>query len=317
MDRKGKYIEFCERHYMPLMLQPFWLDAVCGADNWQVCVSISENGEIVGSLVYHISKYRGFSIIKMPPLTDYSGLWINYPPNLKKNSSQYTFEKNVCNDLITQLPKVAFFYQQWHPEVRNWLPFFWKGFRQTSLYTYLLDLQDDRVLWDQLSQTIRKNIQKLERSFTVEITDDIDQLYELAELTFANKKTAPPYSKETLRRLDDALKKRNLRKIYLARDESGKYHAGVYVVRDDRCAYSIISVADPALRHSRAGYLVQWQSILDCLGKVKTYDLCGSILEPVEESLRSFGGLLTPHFKITKAQNKLFYILGVLLNKDV
>jgi len=45
--------------------------------------------------------------------------------------------------------------------------------------------------------------------------------------------------------------------------------------------------------------------------------LCGSILEPVEESLRAFGGELVPHFKITKAQNKLFQLAGILLNKDV
>lgn len=317
MNRKAKYSEFCEKQYVPLMMRPFWLDAVCGAEGWDVCIATDQGDEVTASLVYHVVRYRGFPIIKMPPLTDYSGLWLNYPENLEKNTSRYTFEKEVCNELLNQLPKVAFFYQQWHPAITNWLPFFWNGFRQTTHYTYRLSLKDESILLENTNKTIRKNLRKLKELITIEIVDEVDQLYHLAMLSFARQHLAPPYSLMLLRELDKSLKNRNLRRIYLARDQAGQYHAGVYLIWDEQCAYSLISAADPVLRQSRAAYLIQWQTFLDSIGKVKTFDLCGSILEPVEESLRAFGGELVSHFKITKTQNKLFQVAGILLNKEV
>lgn len=317
MNQKAKYKEFCDKHYVPLMLRPFWQDAVCGEAGWDVCVARDQGGEVTGFLVYHFARYRGFPIIKMPPFTDYSGLWLHYPANQEKNSSRYTFEKEVCKTLIAQLPKTAFFYQQWHPFITNWLPFYWQGFRQTTLYTYRLDLQDETKLRENLSQTIRKNLRKLEQTITIEITDDLKELYYLLELSFARKKEVIPYTLASLQKLDNELNNRNLRRIYLAKDSSDHYIAGVYLVWDERCAYSLLSGTDPQQRQSRASYLLQWQSMLDSIGKVNTYDLCGSILEPVEESLRSFGGVLTPHFKITKAQNKIFYLASIILSKDV
>ncbi|MDX1942362.1 MAG: GNAT family N-acetyltransferase [Saprospiraceae bacterium] len=299
------------------MLRPFWQDAVCGEKAWDVCVATDQGGEVTGFLVYHFTHYHGLPIIKMPPLTDYSGLWLHYPENQEKNSSRYTFEKEVCKTLIAQLPKTAFFYQQWHPSITNWLPFYWQGFRQTSLYTYQLDLQDKTNLQKNLSQTIRKNLRKLEQVVAIEVTHDVEQLYHLLELSFARRQATFPYSLASLQKIDNALNNRNLRRIYLAKDSSNHYIAGLYLVWDERCAYSLFTGSDPNQRQNRASYLLQWQSILDSMGNVNTYDFCGSILEPVEESLRSFGGVLTPHFKINRTKNKLFYLAGVLLNKEV
>lgn len=317
MNNKAKYSEFCERYYVPLMLRPFWLDAVCNENGWNVVLATNQGGEVMGSLVYHLASYRGFPIIKMPPLTDYSGLWLHYRDNLEKKSSRYSFEKEVCNNLISQLPKTAFFYQQWHPAVTNWLPFFWQDFRQTTLYTYRLDLKSESLLWENFNKTIRKNLRNLQSLLTVETVEEVDTLYALVQLTFARKGLEPPYSLDTLRKLDAALQKKSLRRIYLARNQSGQYCAGIYLVWDEQCAYSLISAADPQFRQLRATSLLQWQTLLDSIGKVSTFDLCGSILEPIEESLRAFGGELTPHYKITKPRNKFFYLLGILLNKDV
>lgn len=314
---KAKYTQFCTTHYVPLTLRPFWLDAVCGTNGWDVALATDQGGEVTGSLVYHHTTYCGFSIIKMPPLTDYSGLWINYPDNLEKPTSRYGFDKEVGTELIRQLPKTAFFYQQWHPAVTNWLPFFWKGFRQTTLYTFRLQLTDEGVLFENLKRTARKNIRRALQTVQVETSDDLPALYRVATQSFERQQLRPHYPFELLQTLDKELKNRNLRTIYLVRDATGKIHAGAYLVYDERCAYYLLSGADAAVRHSQAQYLVQWQAILDCISKVETFDFCGSVLEPVERALRAFGGELTPHFKITKARNKFFYLAGILLNKEV
>lgn len=297
------------------MFRPWWLDAVC-PERWDVCLAFDQGGEVTGALVYHLTKYKGFPIIKMPPLTDYSGLWLNYPYNLQKPASRYAFAKQVSRELLQQLPNAAFFYQQWHPDMDNWLPFFWSGFRQTTLYTYRLEMTDNETLYSNLQKSARKNIAKAGRSLIIQKSEAIEDLYRLVELSFARQKLPPPYSLELLKKLDEVLKIRQMRTIYLAYDESGNLHAGVYLFWDERCAYSLISGADPDFRHSEGQYLVQWQSILDSIGRVESYDLCGSIIEPIEESLRSFGGTLTSHFKIFKARNKIFQLLSILLNKD-
>lgn len=317
MNNKAKYSEFCEKHYVPIMLRRFWLDAVCGANAWNVALATDQGGEVTGSLVYHLTRYRGFPIIKMPPLTDYSGLWINYPDNLEKPTSRYGFDKEVCNELIRQLPPTAFFYQQWNPAIINWLPFFWQGFRQTTLYTFRLKLTNENALFDNLKRTARKNIRRALQTVKIEITEDLQAFYNVATQSFERQQLRPAYSFLLLQKLDQALQERKLRTIYLARDAAGKVHAGAYLVRDEHCAYYLLSGADPTERHSQAQYLVQWQSILDCIGKTEIFDFCGSILEPVERALRAFGGELTPHYKITKPRNKFFYLLGILLNKDV
>lgn len=317
MNNKTKYSEFCERNYVPLMLRPFWLDAVCGAAGWEVCLATDQGGEVRGLLVYHFANYRGFPIVKMPTLTDYSGLWLNYPDNLEKNSSRYTFEKEVCKTLIAQLPKTVFFYQQWHPAVTNWLPFFWQGFRQTTLYTYQLQLTDEKLLFDNLKAATRTHIRKAEKELTIEKSDDLNTLYRLIEQSFQRQHLRPHFSLEILQQLDAVLKEKGFRQIYFAYDKEGKLHSGAYIVWDEQCAYYLLSGADSTLRESSALYLLLWQAIRDQVGKVRVFDFMGSTLESVERVFRSFGGELIPHFKITKARNKLFQIVGILLNKDI
>lgn len=317
MNQKAKYKEFCEKHYIPLMLRPFWLDAVSGEMGWDVCLATDQGGEVTGSLVYQLSNYQCFTIVKMPPLTDYSGLWLHYPENQEKNSSRYAFEKEVCNSLIVQLPKTAFFYQQWHPAISNWLPFYWQGFRQTTLYTYRLNLTHANQLFANFKAATRTHIRKAEKELTVEKSNDLAALYELIKLSFQRQQLRPYFSYDILQRLDKELIKSNLRTIYLVRDHNKKLHAGAYITWDEQCAYYLLSGADPTLRDSSAMYLLLWQVIQDQIDRVSTLDFMGSILEPVERVFRSFGGALTPHFKITKASNKFFYLLGILLNKEV
>lgn len=297
------------------MFRPWWLDVVC-PNAWDVCLAFDKGGEVTGVLVYHLTKYRGFPIIKMPPLTDYSGLWLNYPDNQEKRSSRYTFDKQVSSELLAQLPPVAFYFQQWHPAMLNWLPFFWAGFRQTTIYTYRLPLKDETFLFDNLKAATRTHIRKASKDLQIDCQGEIHDLYYLVERSFERQQLHPHFSLEVLQCLDSVLKIKGLRQIYLARGRDGKIHAGAYVVWDEQCAYYLLSGADPELRESSALYLLLWRAIQDQIGKVQMLDFMGSILEPVERVFRSFGGELTPHFKIFKARNKMFQLLSILLNKD-
>lgn len=162
----------------------------------------------------------------------------------------------------------------------------------------------------------RTHIRKAEKELIVSVSEDLQALYNLIELSFQKQHLRPPFDYDILLNLDNALKGSGLRTIYLAYDAVGRLHAGAYITWDVQCAYYLLSGTDPTLRDSGALYLLLWRAIQDQLGNVSTFDLMGSILEPVERVFRTFGGDLTPHFKIFKAKNKFYKLMSILLNKD-
>lgn len=76
---KQKYREFCKIEInIPIFSQDWWLDAVCGENNWDVAI-VERGGEIWATMPYYVKKKWGFTIITMPPLTQKLGPYIKYP----------------------------------------------------------------------------------------------------------------------------------------------------------------------------------------------------------------------------------------------
>ena len=77
-------------------------------------------------------------------------------------------------------------------------------------------------------------------------------------------------------------------------------HAGVYLVSDSRSVYYLLGGSDPELRNSGATSLLMWEAIRWASEQGKQFDFEGSIVEPIERFVRSFGARQTPFFKIEK-----------------
>lgn len=293
-------------------MQPWWLDAVCGPDRWNVSLAFDAGGEICGALPYNITRVLGLQFIKMPPLTDYIGPWIRPSGNrIEKRERQYAYEKQVINDLVVGMPDVHFFNQQYYPGFANWLPFYWKGYRQTTYYTYRFDdLSDLDAIYDGFKNTVRTDIKKAEDKATVAIGDNLSDFYRLQQ----QHKHAP--SKQILERLDQALALHGQRQIFLAFDrETGKTIAGLYVVWDRHTAYFMMAAIDAAFRQHAALHLLYWEAIRQMAAFVQAIDLCGSILPGPEHFSRSLGARQTPHFRVYKTGNKFLRMISLLLNK--
>ncbi|SVD38205.1 uncharacterized protein METZ01_LOCUS391059, partial [marine metagenome] len=140
MTNKQKYYIFCEtEENIPIFSQAWWLDAVCGT-NWDV-VLVENHGDIIASMPYHMKKKTGFNIITMPKLTQNMGPYIKYLDN-QKYEKRLAFEKKVMFQLIDSLPKFDKFSQNFNYNITNWQPFYWKGFQQTTRYTYVISNTD-------------------------------------------------------------------------------------------------------------------------------------------------------------------------------
>lgn len=304
MNNKEKYRELCNREKsIPIFSKDWWLDAVAG-DNWDVAL-VENNGEVIAALPFVKKKKIIFDVISMPKLTQNLGIWVKYPEN-QKYANRLSFEKEIYTELIDQLPNFDYFLQNFHYNVTNWLPFYWKGFKQTTRYTYVIeDLTNVDKIFASFRENIRREIRKATKNVEVISNDDIELFYNVNKLTFERQSLKIPYSLEFLINLDSVLQHRNARKIFFAKDQQDRIHSAIYIVWDENSAYYLMGGGDPNLRNSGATSLLMWTAINYVSDKTQKFDFEGSMIEPIERFFRAFGAVQKPYFQITKTNSKL------------
>jgi hypothetical protein len=285
---------------------PWWLDATAGEGNWGIA-EVKNDGQVVASLPWTLKKNRlGLAILSHPPLTQTLGPWISDPSAKSKYSTRIAREKDLMEALIDQLPSYDIFRQNFAPEITNWLPFYWKGFEQTTRYTYRLSF-DEKIesIWKNLRENIRGDIRKAERkSISVVSTDDIDVFLDVNEKTFIRQGLRLPYSRSYVRKLYDACISHRAGKVFLAKDGDGRVHAGNLIVWNEHCAYYLMGGGDPFLRNSGATSLAMWNAIQFASKVSRIFDFEGSMIESVERFFRGFGAVQTPYFSLTHVRSK-------------
>ncbi len=315
--KKEQYIDWCKTNdRIPLFMQDWWLDCVCDEGQWDVCLTFDKGGKIIGALPYYRTGHRGIELIKMPKLTPFAGIFIDYPHNLKKTQQKYAFEKRVFSHLIEQLPTVPIFNQCYTPQLTNWLPFYWKGFQQTTMYTYIIeDLTDLDAIFKNFRSTTRNIIRKAEKNLRIEKSTDIERFYTINKRSFDRQQMAMPYSLNFLKKLYVELEKRNQCTIYFALDKEEETHAAVLIVRDKNTAYNLAIGADPKFKNSGAVRLLLWQAIQDASKTVEQFDFEGSIMQNIELLFSAFGGIQKPYFRVYKTKNKFYDFVRTFFTK--
>lgn len=306
MDNRSLYRELCEREpAIPFFSQAWWLDVVA-EDRWNARV-VEKGGEVIASLPYAIKAYLGMPVIYQPPLTQFLGPWIR--PGSGKYAKRLSREKQLMDALIEQLPNYQHFSQSWHYTQTNWLPFYWKGFSQTTRYTYRIENLKNRhedEIWAGLQQNIRAEIKKASTREKLKVRDDlsVSEFYKLNAMVFRRQDKKVPYSEKLVNNLDRAAASRGCRKIFIAEDDLGRHHAGVYLVWDQHSAYYLMGGGNPDLRNSGATSLCMWEAIKFASSVTQNFDFEGSMLEPVERFFRAFGAVQTPYHRIVHTPSR-------------
>ena len=311
MSNKKKYYKFYKKEKLPIFMQPYWLDSVCENEmEWDV-ILYEKGGEIWGSFVYVIKKKYGLTLITMPKLTQVLGPYIKYPKG-QKYYKRLSWEKEVMNYFIENLPKFDYFNMNFHYSITNWLPFYWKGFKQTTRYTYLIE---ENLTIDELSKKfetdIRRRRKKAEKlGVIIEESNNLKILYELANNTFKRQNINIPYSFEFLEKIYKNNK--NNIKINLGKYEN-KYIAGNLLLIDDLRVIYLVGGIDSNYKDLGAMDLIQYESIKFALDNNKIFDFEGSMIESIEKYFRSFGSIQKPYFQITKTNSKILKIKNCLM----
>lgn len=315
LANKDEYSTLCESEpSIPLFSRAWWLDAAAGPGNWEVAL-VKVNGRIVGAMPFGTATRYGMKVLQNPPLTPVLGPWIR--PNGEKTASRMGHEQKIMQALIEQLPRFDHFRLAWNKGLSNWLPFYWQGFHQSTEYTYVLaPLNDPEAIWNGLDSARRKHCKHGVERFKLRVRDDlpIDAFIALQKMTLERRGVTPSYPDDLLRSVDAACAQRNCRKILIVVDEAGRHCAGTYTVWDDHCAYALIKGADPAMYHTGAPSLCQWESIKFCSTVASSYDFLGNMNESIEPYVRSFGTVQTPVFTVSKTPSRLLRLRQGLLS---
>jgi len=304
---KQLYAEHCDiEKNIPLFSQAWWLDTVCD-NNWDVCL-VTKGEEIVASMPYYSKKKKWFITIVQPQFTQTLGPWIK--SSQTKYSKKLGQQKKIYQQLISQLPKYDYFNQNWHYSITNWLPFYWTGFSQTTRYTYVIeDLTDMNRVWAGMRSNAKGDIRKAEKKVTINHDATIDEFIALMELTYKRQGRKIPNSAENIRNVYVSALSRSHAKLFIAKDESGENHAGVFIVWDENEAYYLMGGGDPNLRNSGATSLCMWEAIKFSSTVTKTFNFEGSMIEPIERFFRSFGAVQKTYFNINKYTSKLLHVV--------
>lgn len=206
-------------------------------------------------------------------------------------------------ELIEQLPEFTEFAQNFHHSVTNWAPFYWKGFRQTTAYTYILEKLDDRdALWGGFLDNIRTDIRKAEKHLKVTTDLPVEALLRLNQLTFKRQGIKPYYRDEQLARIASGLKEKGMGEIFFCVDAQGRPHSAVLLAWDERSAYYLVGGSDPELRSGGSMSLVLWEAIQKAGLVSKEFNFHGSMLEPVERFFRAFGARQVSYSRVWRRQ---------------
>jgi len=302
---KDEYRSLCDAESsIPLFSQAWWLDVVAG-EAWDVAL-VTKGEEIVASMPYVVKQQYGMKFISQPSLTQTQGPWLRQTN--AKYAKRLSREKDLMQALISQLPRYDHFVQNWDHRQTNWLPFYWKGFSQTTRYTYRIeDLKNSDEIWAGLQQNIRTDIKKAANRENLKIRDDLplSDFYALNTMVFQRQGKAVPYSETFVANLDRAAANRGCRKVFIAEDEQGRHHAGLYLVWDENSAYYLMGGGNPELRNSGATSLCMWEAIKFASTVSQAFDFEGSMLEPVERFFRSFGAVQTPYHSISHTPSRV------------
>jgi lipid II:glycine glycyltransferase (peptidoglycan interpeptide bridge formation enzyme) len=196
----------------------------------------------------------------------------------------------------------------------NWLPFYWRGFEQSTRYTYRLALtKNSEQLWKCLQGNIRSDIRKAKDRCGVEVRlASLEEFLALNKMVFNRQNKTVPYTSDFVAGIDAVASARNARDCLVAVDQEGKLHAGAYIVRSGNTAYYLMGGSDPELRNSGATSLVLWEAICRQPETVEVFDFEGSMIEPIERFVRAFGAVQTPYFQVSKTPSRLLKLINML-----
>ncbi len=307
LDKHARLVEyqaFCEKTYVPIFSQPWWMDAVCEPENWDVWL-YRQGNEVAAAMPYYLENRQGGLYITKACLTQNNGIIFRHntdasPIALAKFENKAI--KEAC-EFIGQM-KLAVYEQQFHYSFTNWLPFFWQKYEAIPRYTFVIeDTSSPDIVWSGISSKQRSCIRKGERNISEIREINPEDFYDLHEKVFLRQNLQCPFSREFWMRLWHACKKNNAAESLCALTDKGEVASLIFLTHDSRSMYHILGGSMPGLQSLDTYDALIWHAIQLAGEKKLVYDFEGSMIERIAKSFREYGGTPKQYFRIRKVFN--------------
>jgi hypothetical protein len=285
---------------------PWWLDAT--ADHSWNALTIQEGGRLTAALPYVEKAKLGVRYWGQPPFTQAGGPWLEkttggMPQALAR-------EEALLTALADLIPPSVFYQQNWTIDRRNWLPWKWAGFSESTRYTYRLGISDLDSVWKGMAGKRRTSIRKArKRSLTVDITSRTDLLTHFVGASYKRRGVKARVAPQRLARIAECVNARDAGFILVARID-GDPCGACLVVRDNQTSYYVAGGADERGRNADAQSLLLVEAIERESATTSTFDFEGSMDRDIGRFFRSYGSSLTPYHAIRGAQHQLVSTVG-------
>ena len=310
LNTKQLYRKFCEtQDEMSIFSKDWYLDAVTQGTEWGVLLHL-KNEQVVASMPYYHQKKGFYNLCIMPLMTKMMGPYLI--PELRRRRH----EIKIYKDFINRLPICDFFSQNFHYDVKNWLPFYWNGFKQSTYYSYIIpDLSDLELVYQNISSNYRNNKIKRAEGIVKCRTDlSIEDYYKVQKLSFERQGLSFPFTLDYFKNYDAALAAKQARQMFFAVDSQNRIHSVAYLIWDKQRAYYHLTGDDPELRSSGAGIFLGWKAMeytKNVLG-LNVFDFEGSMIPSIEHVRRQFGAVQQPYFTVSKYFSFSYKLLKAL-----
>lgn len=278
--------------------QPWWLDTVA-KDCWHEAVVCDNNGTVLARLPYVVNNGH----IGLPKYTQTLGIWMApFIRKTQRGNDQFSLQKTIIHDLLQQLPKNKSVDYVLDSSCGYVLPFRWEGYRIEPTFSYrITDLSDlDRVT-QFYSKSIKRDINRGSKSLLLDnYADSICDFIILQNMTYERQNRKNPIDNG----FTEIVIKRALEcgrgQLLVARDETGKAHAGCFMVYDEKVCYLLMSGQDTSLGNDGAMPFLLDRCIHFAATVSNAFDFEGSMIEGIEQVYRRYGGQQIINWRVCK-----------------
>ncbi|MBX4261737.1 GNAT family N-acetyltransferase [Clostridium estertheticum] len=279
-----------------IFAKTFWLDAVGSYYKILGCFD-KGNRLVAGMPITETNKGH----VSMPKLTQTLGILFNDFSQMKY-VKKISKEKDITMEFVNNIPKLKYFDCKFHYNFTNWMPFMWKGYKEQTTYTYVIEgIQDIQKVRGAFSDSTKSVITK-SMGLNLKVIDSLTltDMYSMLEKTFERQNMKVPFDFNWFSDFDEVINKNKSRKMFFTVDSQNNLHAALYLVYDRNSAYYLLGGADPEFRSSGAMYLNIFEAIKYSAKFTDKFDFEGSVVPQIESMFRSFGALQKQYFRISK-----------------
>jgi hypothetical protein len=279
-----------------IFAKSFWLDAV--GTKYNILCCFDKGDRMIAGMPIAESKSE---YITMPKLTQTLGIIFSDFSEMKY-VKKISKEKDIIMEFVDNIPKFKCFDCGFHYNFTNWMPFMWKGYKQQTRYTYVIeDIQNIEKVRGEFADNTKSVIVKSIRN-NLKVIDNLTltDMYSMLKKTFERQNMQVPFNFDWFNNFDEILNRNNSRKMLFTVDDQNNLHAALYLVYDKNSAYYLLGGADPEFRSSGAMYLNVFEAIKYSAGFTNKFDFEGSVVPQIESMFRSFGASQKQYFRISK-----------------